>query len=173
MCQRCEHDSLMENVGKRVVCLASMDESTVLIYGHGVFEGSFFNENTPPPTEEEREQMRVSLVEWDSPEARRKRMMMGLVQSGGSMEAMTELAANMDAEEAKPLDQRISEWWEREHTGPRVRLDDGSVLYAGESTPLMFGPEDTFDEFVAGRMVMEVPYLAVTQDAASDTEASS
>ena len=147
--------------GARVYAVRSADADTVQSYGTGVYAGDFPRPGTVEPTEEEllkideivsaRDSEPIDLTHTKLHYARH-------VEEGKCTQEQADVhvalhLAEMEAYRARPVRDRALEIVTRMNNNPRIDLDDGGTVWGFQC---WWGPEDGFEEWVAGREVIVV-----------------
>jgi hypothetical protein len=158
MCEKCEAREAQEQLaqpGVRIVAVASVDDSSVLMYGHGVFARWDFPPGVKALTPEDDKYREIAHHQEgiNTPEARKKLRVM-LAMNGYTGEQLAEFESKLDERARVPLEERVAEVWFDDQRVPYLTLDSGEEIYAAT-----FGAEGDFEEFVGDRVVVEVPFM--------------
>ena len=143
--------------GTRVFAVQSADEKQVRLYGKGVYVGDDFPPGTPAqPSPEEFLKIQDMILEFDQTDPI-SILIEDLRKKGLNKEDLDALEAQHKAqnevEMARPLQDRVQEYYEHAMKNPKIELDDGSVVWGFQC---WWGPEEQYEEMVAGREVVQV-----------------
>lgn len=150
----------MSAPGDRVVAVRDADDSTVRIFGRGVYAGDFPRPGSGNWSEEmwevavsvireADERPPIDLSGWYD-----ERVAAGHMSRADADAEMAAAAERAAAERARPIRERARRLLERMDLNPRIDLDDGSVVWGFEC---WWGDEAGFDDnFVKGRAVVTV-----------------
>lgn len=153
--------------GDRVFAALGSDGSVIKVIGMGVYAGDFPRPGsrtalgTAPAAEDvEWAKRTIEGFDKDRPQldAQARAMYDRLIEEGQytSEEAdagMAEAKVRLDAEEARPMDERVAELLARMDANPRIDLDDGQVAWGCEC---WWGPVEKYDQMTRGKTVVMV-----------------
>lgn len=165
MCRKCEAKAKLAEIienGSKLIALASQDDSTVLIYGEGVFEKWDFPPGVGPLDEDSDEYRDIAhaFEQAESPEQRRA-VRVALAANGFTGEQMAQMESDLDERQRQPISERVQDFWKESEQVPYVKLNDGEIIWGATMGPA----GEAFDDFVAGRTVVEVPFFGASVDA--------
>lgn len=155
--------------GTRVFAVRNADETTVTMYGFGVYAGRFARPNAIKFSEEEIDEITEQIVAASSEpidvagvQAHYDRH---VAEGKCTQETANDLVIKYvrDKEESRARDprERALEIIDKMNSNPRVDLDNGSTVWGYQC---WWAPEDGFEAFVAGRTIVEVPVESEIDD---------
>ena len=159
-------------VGERMLALSHTDDKNpepgekrkLYVFGEGVYVGDLprpGTENGPP--EIDREAILVVFAEDDAvppEESRLTAFSVSVAEANGEdvEEARAAAIAAIEAERAKPMEERVREIWEHSVANPCIHLDSGDIVWGYQC---WWGPADRVDrkfpEDTFERVLVPVP----------------
>lgn len=150
-------------VPRRVFALRDATAEIVHLFGFGIYVGDRVpNWVGSAPDESTRQMMVEVLAETDAREPFGISIIDWQVDQGSLAPSEAEAGrkavyARREAEQARPLEDRIAEQWQRLSSNPCIELDDGNTVWGAQC---WWENEDLYDKTVGGRSVVVVPVPA-------------
>jgi hypothetical protein len=147
-------------VGTTVLAIRDGDSTALNVYGEGVYVGDLPLPGTEDDVPAEDYQQIKTIIEGDDASPVEDHP---LVEFAGSMaekngrdadEARALCAANITAERARPLDERIAEVYQMINTNPCIYLDSGDIVWGAQC---WWGPLDRAKQRFARSKLVLVP----------------
>jgi hypothetical protein len=151
---------MSNQVGQTVMAIRDGDEKTLNVYGEGVYVGDRLMPGLPEePSEEERAEIEAGLRTNDAvPVLEHQGVRMVEAQIGSLRvppEARDEVIAGIEAERARPMEERIAFWYHSLNENPCIYLDNGDIVWGFQC---WWGPKDaTLTRFPDAEIITVVP----------------
>ncbi|MFF1469107.1 hypothetical protein [Streptomyces mirabilis] len=153
----------MTEIGTRVFAVRDADETTVHLFGRGVYAGDH-----PRPGSDNFSEAQLAAAEallaksdGDGPEDMEwlakhweARVAAGEKTREEADEILAKAREHREAEMAKPMEERVAKLLRAVVSNPRIDLDNGTTVWGFQC---WWGPEDGFEKWVGDRELIEVP----------------
>ena len=146
----------MTQVGERVVAIKNSDDGNpepgqrrkLYVYGEGVYVGDRLRPGVPlDPSPVDYEVIEQMLTEDDAVPIREHRVVAFVVaahaiEGSDSTQAVEDTVARLEADRARPMDERVRELYLGSNQNPCIHLDSGDVVWGFQC---WWGPTEGFD----------------------------
>ena len=152
----------MHEIGSRVFAVRNADEKTVYVYGRGVYAGDHPRPGSGNWSEEQKATTAALIRKSDEEGAvpewwsafLEKRVTEGTLTREEADARIASKRARFEKLQGTPMEERVTALLRALDSNPRIDLDNGSTVWGFQC---WWGPEAGFEEWVAGREVVEVP----------------
>jgi len=146
-------------VGSTVLAIREGDKETIYVYGEGVYVGDQLLPGTDGEVPDlDREAITAVLTEDDATPVEQHRFLTfwdGMAQAGISpTKTREQMIADIEADRARPMEDRIRELYLNRQTNPCIYLDSGDVVYGYQC---WWGPRERFEQRMPHAEWIEVP----------------